>query len=99
VTLADALQSKAPSAILRCTDTGSVAILAGMPTYVFRSEKEPEWFAQARDEHGARLPRDLGPWWPSAGTEMVVANPLERQRRERVMKRDGFYLFRLPSTG
>ena len=31
-----------------------------------------------------------------AGTEMVVVNPLERKRREQVIKRDGFYPFKLP---
>lgn len=27
---------------------------------------------------------------------MVVVNPLERTRREQAIKRDGFYLFKLP---
>ena len=60
---------------------------------IFRSEADQEWFAVT--QRPSALPAALAPWFPADGQEMpVLTNPLERDRVQKIVDADGFYLFR-----
>jgi hypothetical protein len=70
-----------------------------MTVYVFRSKKDPQWFAYANDRRGASLLPDLAPWraWGGRAIRPEVSKvATERERIARVIEADGYYLFRGP---
>jgi hypothetical protein len=93
----------------RCLLEGAVVILAGMarrvaPTStpkpvlrIFRSAADQDWFAVI--QRPSALPAALAPWFPADEQEMPGhANPLERDRVQKLVDTDGFYLFRSRDT-
>ncbi len=60
---------------------------------IFRSEVDQEWFAVT--QRPSSLPAALAPWFPADEQEMpVLAHSLERDRVQKIVDADGFYLFR-----
>ena len=71
-----------------------------MATYVFQSQKEPEWLAARYRNSAAGLPDELAPWLPFEVNEIpVTPGSGEAKRIDRVIRTTGFYLFRRASIG
>ena len=73
------------------------ARLAPVAIYIFRSQKDAEWFAYTDEPGGKALPANLAPWcaWgdQAASTEISEAMVERDERIRRVIETEGYYLF------